>query len=216
MVFYYRKKDIEENHSLFCVYQSDTKLNEEEVNNINKKQNNLLDDIVTYESDLPFIGYPILEENTIRPATIIELINLGIQELQDGEYIEGDELIRIEKPSWQYIWNKELKKWIPNKSKLQDGEYIEEDKIIVIKYDSKLNYINPKWDNINNEWIDDSTQEEKLEYYKNKIISTNREILAYEVSGFDNLKLREKLKELTKIHNEIAFDIASIQNINMK
>ena len=75
---------------------------------INKIHNNLLIDTIIDESEEPFMYYPILEDEIIRPATEKELVKLGIVKLREGEKIENDKIIKVEKPNGVKIqWNYE-------------------------------------------------------------------------------------------------------------
>ena len=62
------------------------------------------------------------------------------------------------------------------------------------------------------QWVETATLEEQLEYYKQEILNTTRELLIYKESGFANVELENKLKELTEKHNNIAYDIAMQEN----
>lgn len=62
------------------------------------------------------------------------------------------------------------------------------------------------------QWVEIATLEEQLEYYKQQILNTTRELLIYKESGFANVELENKLKELTEKHNNIAYDIAMQEN----
>lgn len=62
------------------------------------------------------------------------------------------------------------------------------------------------------QWIEVATLEEQLEYYKQQILNTTRELLIYKESGFANVELENKLKEFTEKHNNIAYDIAIQEN----
>ena len=217
-MFYYYKKTLAEQGILFCVYQTQNKLTEDEIRKINSIQKELLEDIIIYEGDMPFLAYPIVEMDTIRPATRIELIQRGVQELLVGEVIRNDEIIEIPTPSkvGSYIWDKENEKWNPNEKLLFDGDYIENGVIKHIDYDKSLEYINPSWDKKSKLWIDKSNDEEKLEFYKNKMIEINKDILAYHELGFDSSKLKKSLEKLINLHRELAFEVATIQNTRIR
>lgn len=163
MFYYYKKEQIQQG-KLFCVYQSNTKLTGEEINNINTIQDNLLQDTIVYESNYPFVGYPILDGDIIRPATVVELIQMGMQELQDGEYIENGELKKINRPSYQYEWDKSSNVWRLNENKLFDGQYIENNQIKEVVYDRSLGYIKPIWDKQLKQWAEGATDCDKARY----------------------------------------------------
>lgn len=176
-------------------------LTEEELKNQFKEE--LYKDTTIFESDSPFVGYPIRHNNTIRPATKVELIEMGYQELQDGEYIENDEVVTIKKPSWQYIWVKEQHKWLPDESTIQDGQYIEGEKIIDVPYDENLGYLIPAWDNLTHTWKEGATEEQKTEHYKYLINSYKAKILE---QGFNYNEHQQKCREkdLALLGNAVA------------
>lgn len=131
-------------------------LSEQELKEQNKVE--LYKDTTTYENEYPFSGYPIRQDNTIRPATRLELINIGYQKLEDGEYIEGQEIKKIEKPSWQYKWVSDLKKWIPDETKLYDGQYIEVE--IIKEIEIPIDMLKPKWNKQSHQWEEQATENE--------------------------------------------------------
>ena len=124
-MFYYYKKDKIQEGILFCVYQSETKLTQEKINEINKYQDNLLNNTIIYEGEIPFFGYPILHGDTIRPASDRELIELNKLKLGEGEILVGDNISKVLQPNWQYKWDYVLLKWIPDEEKLEEGQYID-------------------------------------------------------------------------------------------
>lgn len=90
---------------------------------------------------------------------------------------------------------------------LVDGEVFENG---VIKTIPRINGIKVVWQYPN--WIEATTLEEQLEYYKQEILRINQELMIYEKSGFANEELQIKLDELLKKHNDIAYDIATQEN----
>ena len=154
-MFYYYKKDKIQEGILFCVYQSETKLTQEKINEINKYQDNLLNNTIIYEGEIPFFGYPILSGNTIRPANDRELVELNKLKLGEGEILIGDNISKVPQPNWQYKWDYILFKWIPDEEKLEEGQYISEDKIITVP---KLeNALVQEWNKSNHTWEDKTT-----------------------------------------------------------
>ena len=57
----------------------------------------------------------IIENETIRAMTRLDRINSKTEELQEGEYIKGKEVITVEKPDNFHIWDSKKKKWIYEK-----------------------------------------------------------------------------------------------------
>lgn len=160
MSIYYITNDSIDNfntmHKLKCVGIEDKILTEEELKQQNKVE--LYKDTTTYENDNPFIGYPIRQDNTIRPATRVELINLKLDKLEDGEYIEGSEVKIIHKPAPRYKWVLSEKKWIPDETLLVDGEYVEKDKIIEVPVNPEM--LKPKWNKELHVWEEQATSQE--------------------------------------------------------
>lgn len=203
-VYYISNESIDNFESTMqIIYQGveDKILSEEEIKEQNKEE--LYKDTTIFESDSPFVGYPIRENDTIRAATKVELVQLGYQELEDGEYIENDELIKIERPSWQYKWVSESKKWIPDETKLHEGQYAEEDNIVDVPYNDNLGYVTPHWNAETHVWEDISTDEEKLAYYKELINTLKAKILE---QGYNYNEHQQKCrdKDLALLGNAIA------------
>ena len=92
-------------------------------------------------------------------------------------------------------------------SVLVDGEIYENG---VIKTIPRIDGIKVEWQYPN--WVETATLEEQLEFYKQQILNTTRELLIYKESGFVNVELESKLKKLTEKHNNIAYDIAMQEN----
>lgn len=178
-MFYYYKKDKIQEGILFCVYQSETKLTQEKINEINKSQDNLLNDTIIYEGEVPFFGYPILSGNTIRPATDRELVELNKLKLGEGEILVGDNISKVPQPNWQYKWDYVLFKWIPDESKLQDGQYISENEVITVP---KIeNAISQEWDKAIHSWIDTTTDLDRVRAQYNEYNSMNDYITILEL-----------------------------------
>lgn len=57
-------------------------------------------------------------------------------------------------------------------------------------------------------WIETSTLEKQVEYYKNIIIEKTRELGIEKLAGFGNLDLELELNELKKIHLEKSHELA--------
>lgn len=218
MFYYYKLKQIQQG-KLFCIYQSNTRLAEEEVNNINLVQDNLLQDTIVYESNYPFVGYPILEGDIIRPATVVELIQMGMQELQDGEYIENGELKKIERPSYQYKWDKQLNKWILQENLLYDGQYIENGELKLIPYDNNLGYLKPMWDKIIHQWYDGATDLDKIKAQINEYSTMDKPSVLKEMGEVLAKECTDMLINLRKmaynIENTTEVDGPSFRSISM-
>lgn len=162
MFYYYKKTQIYQGNC-FCVYQSNTKLTEEEIESINKKQNNLLIDIIEYESDTPLSGYPIIENDILREANDKELVDLGLLTLKEGELINGNnKIIYVPRPKelgYAYEWK--YNKWIVNEEKLPDGVYYNKEKNRLEKVDKPQYGVKLQWNKEKHIYEDVATLEER-------------------------------------------------------
>lgn len=172
-MFFYYKKELIKQGKLFCLYQARTKLTEEEIRKINENQPGLLVDYAIYEGDVALSDYPMLDGENVRVATSRELFDLGIAELEDGEYFVGDDLVTIERPSWQYKWNANNNAWEIDETKLRNGEYIGNGNIIKVEYDKDLNYVKPLWDKVNHIWTEGASEIEIAKSNLEKIEKLN-------------------------------------------
>lgn len=68
-------------------------------------------------SDIDLGENAIVEGNTIRAKTEVEKVNDGERHLQEGEYIDGDEIRVTPKPSDYHVWEKENNTWMHDKEK---------------------------------------------------------------------------------------------------
>ena len=59
----------------------------------------------------------VVENGTIRAKTEAEKVSDGERILQEGEYIDGDEIRVIPKPSDYHIWEKQNNTWVHDKEK---------------------------------------------------------------------------------------------------
>ena len=86
-----------------------------------------------------FLGDKAMVENgTIRAKTRIDKVMSGEEELQDGEYIKNDEIIKIEKPSNFHVWNNKTNTWNYDKQleiKSLNEELADLEGALLIKYD---------------------------------------------------------------------------------
>ena len=146
MKIYYDKAKAEQGN-LYCL---GIDLKEEEIKNITVPY-------CIYEDTKIFSGYPIIEGQKLRQATIIELIDLGEIKLKEGEILNREKGIieKIPQPTWQHKWDFELLKWVPDESKLQDGQYISGNEIITVP--RLENAISQEWDKSNRIWVDTTT-----------------------------------------------------------
>ena len=58
---------------------------------------------------------PVIDGNELREMKRIELVLAGKDSLQDGEYIEDEEIITVEKPNNFHFWNNKKNEWIYSK-----------------------------------------------------------------------------------------------------
>lgn len=208
MFFYYIKLEIQKG-KLYCVYQSEIKLTQEQIEEVNKYQPNLLDDTIVYEGLTPFLGYPIIQGDTIRPATEKELVDLGIITLKEGEILEGDNIKKVPQPSWQYKW--ESPNWVIDDSKLQDGEIIENGAIKTVPIPTEL-FI-PKW--VRPNWIENATDEEKENIHNQLIDNLKSELLEDGYIYSDKAKTTHQQKCRDKDLAYLGNAIASMQDASI-
>lgn len=144
---------------------------------------------------------PVMNGDVVRPANPRELVELGFIALDDGAYIEGDNIVKVDSPSWQYMWNKDEKKWIPNPEMLRDGEYIEGEEIKSVVM--PIDLVVPKWNKELKIWEERATQKEIKEHYFDMINKFKAEILEV---GFDFNSHQQKCREkdLALLGNAIA------------
>lgn len=204
--FYYTKESIENfkiKRQLALMGQEDKILSAEEMEKQGKTE--LYKDCIAYESDIVFVGYPILENGKLRQATLVELVDLGEQSLLAGEIINREEgtVEKIKQPTWQYKWDFELLKWLPDETLLNDGQYIEGEKIIDVPYDENLGYLIPVWDKETHAWEEQATEEEKTAHYKYLINSYKAKILE---QGYNYNEHQQKCREkdLALLGNAVA------------
>ena len=148
-------------------------LTEEEIKN--------LPEYVVYEGEKVFSGYPIIEGEKMRVATLTELIDLGKIKLKEGEILNKEKGIieKIPQPTWQHKWDFELLKWVPDESKLQDGQYISGNEVITVP---KIeNAISQEWDRNNHVWIDTTTDLDRVRAQYNEYNSMNDYITILEL-----------------------------------
>ena len=129
-----------------------------------------------YLSDKVFMN-PIMERNQMREMTTSELIKNKIIELQEGEYLEKDEIITIEKPNNFHFWDTNLNKWVYDqeleKSSLEEeignlegelsGLYDELDKAVARKLKMREKQLNEEIEKLNEKIENKYKRYEELE-----------------------------------------------------
>lgn len=178
MVFYYKLQEIQNyspDRALTVIGIEEKILTEKELQEQGKTE--LYKDCITYEGDMPFLAYPILEEGTIRPATRVELINLGLQSLNDGEYIEDNEIIQVSQPNEYAVWNEEQHIWTTDVNILPDGYILKEDGSIEYIHCTEK-YIIKKWNREKFVWEEGATEEQIKEYCGNLVTDLLMQVLA--------------------------------------
>lgn len=218
--FYYTRESIENfkvKRQLSLMGQEDKILSVEEMEEQGKTE--LYKNCIIYESGIPFVGYPILENEKLRQATLVELIDLGEQQLLAGEIINREEGIieTIPQPSWQYYWDFEQFKWVIDENTLQDGQYIDGDNIVDVPYTD--NFLIPKWNKEIHIWEEGATKDEFIETRKNKILEyteLEKQKKALETSKFSSedeiLIIIDKMKILEQEINNLALKINSLKD----
>lgn len=90
---------------------------------------------------------------------------------------------------------------------LEDGEYFENG---IIKTIPKPQGFRIEWEYP--KWVEKATKDEQLEYYKQEILKSTRELLVYKESGFSNDELQIKINKLVEKHKVLSEEIATIED----
>lgn len=163
--YYYNKKELIENNNLFCL---GIDLTAKEIEKIK-------DEYVIYVGSTPFSGYPILESKNLRQASLKECIDFGYIILKEGEVLQENKIISIERPSYKHYWNFKELKWIIDENMLIDGEYIENNEIVVIPCTNS--FLIPLWNKKEKIWEEGATEEDLKNRYYILINSYKEEVL---------------------------------------
>lgn len=75
------------------------------------------------------------------------------------------------------------------------------------------NFIKGVFNPLKWEWEESLSLNEKVEYYKNKIIQKTRELAVIETAGFRDEKLEKELEEVKAIHMELSHELANEINL---
>lgn len=126
---------------------------------------------------------------------------LGFIHLEDEEILEENE---------REISNEEFERLI---SVGGDIRYNPKLKKLDIAPNPNPNLLKEKFDVEKWEWVETATKEEILEYYKQQIIQTVREIGVNEAAGFYDENLNKQLEELKRKHLELSHEIANEINL---
>lgn len=193
MKIYYDKAKAEQG-SLYCL---GIDLKEEEIKNITVPY-------CIYEDTKIFSGYPIIEGEKMRVATLTELIDLGEIKLKEGEILNREKGIieKVKQPTWQYSWNFELLKWYPDEKKLEEGQYVSGNEIITVP--CLEDAISQEWDKSNHVWIDTTTDLDRVRELYDEYNSMNDyiTILELEEQGLKQEYI-DMMKELRRLIVEL-------------
>ena len=193
MKIYYDKAKAEQG-SLYCL---GIDLTEEEIENITVPY-------CIYEGEQVFSGYPVVEGQKLRQATIVELVDKKIIKLETGEVLNREKGIieKVLQPTWQHKWDFKLLKWLPDESKLQDGQYINGEEIINVP--RLENAISQEWDKASHSWIDTTTDLDRVREQYNEYNSMNDYITILELEE-QGLKVEyiAMMKELRRLIVEL-------------
>ena len=170
MKIYYDKTKAEKG-SLYCL---GIDLTEEEIKNITVPY-------CIYEGEKIFSGYPIIEGQKLRTATLTELVDLGEIKLKEGEILNREKNVieKVLQPTWQHKWDFELLKWVSDESKLQDGQYISGNEIITVPRLEEA--ISQEWDRNNHVWVDTTTDLDRVRAQYDEYNSMNDYITILEL-----------------------------------
>lgn len=186
-IYYDKNKAL--NKELYCL---GIDLSEEEIKN--------LPEYVVYEGEKVFSGYPIIEGEKMRVATLTELIDLGEIKLKEGEILNREKGIieKVKQPTWQYSWDFFLLKWYPDEKKLEEGQYINGNEIITVP--RLENAISQEWDKESHSWIDTTTDLDiaKLQYSEYEPLDTPLNLTRLEKQGLkeEYVSMMDQLFEL--------------------
>lgn len=189
MKIYYDKAKAEQG-SLYCL---GIDLTEEEIKDITVPY-------CIYEGEKVFSGYPIIEGEKMRVATLTELIDLGKIKLKEGEILNREKNVieKVPQPTWQHKWDFELLKWVPDESKLQDGQYISGNEVITVPRLEEA--ISQEWDRNNHVWVDTTTDLDraKLQYSEYEPLDTPLNLARLEKQGLkeEYVNMMDQLFEL--------------------
>ena len=167
-IYYDKNKAL--NKELYCL---GIDLSEEEIKN--------LPEYVVYEGEKVFSGYPIIEGEKMRVATLTELIDLGEIKLNEGEILNREKNVieKVPQPTWQHKWDFELLKWLPDEKKLQDGQYISGNEVITVPRLEEA--ISQEWDRNNHVWVDTTTDLDRVRAQYDEYNSMNDYITILEL-----------------------------------
>ena len=188
MKIYYDKTKAEQG-SLYCL---GIDLTEEEIEK--------LPEYVVYEDTKIFSGYPVVEGQKLRQATIVELVDKKIIKLETGEVLNREKGIieKVPQPTWQHKWDFELLKWLPDEKKLQDGQYISGNEVITVPRLEEA--ISQEWDRNNHVWVDTTTDLDraKLQYSEYEPLDTPLNLARLEKQGLkeEYVNMMDQLFEL--------------------
>ena len=119
----------------------------------------------------------IIENGKVRAFTRLDRIKANEDELQDGEYIEDEEIITVEKPNNFHFWNNKQNEWVYDqkleKSSLEEeignlegelsGLYDELDKAVARKLKMREKQLNEEIEKLNEKIENKYKRYEELE-----------------------------------------------------
>ena len=120
---------------------------------------------------------PVIDGNELREMKRVELVLAGKENLQDGEYIEDEEIITVEKPNNFHFWNNKQNEWVYDqkleKSSLEEeignlegelsGLYDELDKAVARKLKMREKKLNEEIEKLNEKIENKYKRYEELE-----------------------------------------------------
>lgn len=170
-----------------------------------------LENYVIYEGEKPFSGYPIISGETLRQATLLELISLNKLILKEGEIIKDNRIVRIPQPHYYYYWNKT--NWEIDENLLKDGDYLQNGELFTNEYDEKLGYLKKTWDKVEHIWYEGATDLEKVknQYQQYHRLNTPLDFIEMEQQGV--LEDYKAFMKENKCYLESAKDKATLNEI---
>lgn len=160
MVYYYTKAGIKLGKLNCVIGQEDHVLTPEELERDPYKKE-LYKDTLLWEGAEPLMaGYPLEDENKsgyVRLATRVELVNMGLDSLHQGEIIQNGAIVTVPRPNNYATWK--INQWVTDFDHLPDGvKIIDRDKQIVDIVPSPNSYA--VWNKATQTW---DTDKEKLQ-----------------------------------------------------
>lgn len=141
-------------------------LSVEDFNSDKKKYFPDFNDEKHFPSEIKFV-HPILDGKNVREMNDKELVEAELKKLEDGQYLDGEEIKTIPKPNNYSKWNKDTHTWA-------------EDKVEKLQYLKDTRY----------------TKQQEYIKYKKELEEKEDEKAEFESLGFDITETEERITEI--------------------